>query len=671
MNDELKQYRSEIFRLLDAADVSISNIKPSDWVEKNRYMTSDVSPIEGPFSYENSPYAREIVDCLAPDHPARTVAVMKAAQIGFSTGVIEGGIGWIIDQNPGNILFLVGHADLVKDSMKKVDTMIDNSGIRDRIKSTSKRARNTKSGDTDTMKEFPGGYLKLGITNKKTLRNISMMYGFIDDFEGMEGESKEAGATTKMIEQRFAAFAQKKKLFYISTPELRETSNIEPVYEMGDKRKYFVPCPCCGEFIPWEWKTVMSDGTGDAGIVWELDDENELIDGSVGYKCQECGDVFDDSNKTDLIQMGEWRPTAKPSQPGYYSYHISALSAPIYMFGWTHYVRDYMEANPIGGRRDESKWKTFCNLVLGETYEASGAVADASELAGNCRDYEIGIIPERMSLDDGNGKIVMITCGADLGGMDDTVDSFDRDDARLDWEILAHAESGATYSIDHGSIGTFINMDKKHHLRKKYTYKHGAENSVWPLFEKLISTKLKTDSDGREMMIFMTGLDSGYMTKNAEIFADNSNMLVSLLKGDDDAKYINARRDLKTYRQSLSRSNLYLISTNYTKDNLFKDMGLKWSREFNNVQPFGYMNFPKPDGLRYGMKDYFSHYQSEQRIVDKNGAYRWVKQTGTQNHMYDCRLYALIARDIMLEKILAESKIKKGVWGDYIEMIKG
>ncbi|HEV8512296.1 MAG TPA: phage terminase large subunit family protein, partial [Cyclobacteriaceae bacterium] len=60
---------------------------------------------------------REVVDCLSPSHPARIVAVMKGAQVGFSTGVIENGIGWIISQNPGNILFMSGHELLAEESM--------------------------------------------------------------------------------------------------------------------------------------------------------------------------------------------------------------------------------------------------------------------------------------------------------------------------------------------------------------------------------------------------------------------------------------------------------------------------------------------------------------------------------------------------------------------------
>lgn len=659
---EIKFYSVNLNKIIDEADISISDVMPSAWCEENRMMTPDVSPIPGPFSYDNSPYLREVVDCLSPDHPAVIVAVMKGAQIGFSTGVIEAGIGWIISNSPGNILFLVGHEDLVKDAMKKVDRMIDNSGIRDFIKSTSKRKRNTKSGDTDQMKEFPDGYLKLGISNHKTLRNISMQYGFIDDFEGMKGSTKESGSTQKMIEQRFSAFAKKMKLFYISTPELKETSNIEPVYLLGDQRKYNIPCPCCNEHIPLEWsiKSEINDKEM-AGITWKVDVENNLIADSVGYTCQKCGGFFDDRNKTEMIQQGKWIPTAKPSKPGYYSYHISALYAPPYMFGWTHYVRDYMEANPIDGKRNEELWKTFKNLVLGETYEPTGESISANELQKNIRPYEIGTVPEKLSIADGNGKIVMLTCGCDLNGKEK--------DARLDYEIIAHSESGATYSIDHGSIGTFIPRDKHPERRDHWTYEHGVHNSVWPEFDEVLR-KIYERDEGPPLQIFYTGVDTGYQTSYAYQFVDQSNLNVVSLKGKDDEKFISPFADLKTFKQSREKGNLYLVESNHTKDTLSYHMGLKWDPENGNQQPFGFMNFPTPSDGKYLYSNYFSHFEAEHKVIDKKGTYRWLKKSQQhQNHLFDCRLYGIVARDILLDKLFKEMKIKNGVWKDYVNII--
>ena len=663
-------YQMQLMQILKAADVSISDIKPSEWAENSRYMSSDVSPMPGMFDYRNSPYTKEIVDCLDPAHPARIVVVMKGAQIGFTTGVIENGIGWIVAHQPGNILYLVGHEGLIKDTMKKVDTMIDNSGIRHLIKSSSQRIRNTKSGDTDKMKEFPGGYLKLGTANHGYLRNISMQYGFIDDFERMKGSDKSSGSTTEMIEQRFAAYYKKMKLMYISTPELKQTSNIEPEYLKGDQRKWHIPAPCCGEFIPLEWDIKSEFNEGEmAGITWELDESGELLPESVGYTCQKCGGFFDDRNKMELVRAGMYKPTAKPSEPGRYSYHISSLYAPTYMYDWAYYVQKYIEANPPHGARVESKWKTFKNLVLGETYEETGESVSANELQKqNIRPYEIGTIPEKISMADGNGRIVMLTLGSDLNGKED--------DARLDYEIIAHSETGATYSVDHGSIGTFIPRDKHPENREHFTYRRGAENSVWPHLEYLITKKYARDTDSGTMKIFMAGIDAGYMTNYVYEFIDNCNAPVVALKGDDDADFetmltgTKQNADLKTFRPARERSNLFLVATNHTKDILAGNMALKWDPEFHSQQPAGFMNFPTPSDGKYLFSNFFAHFESEHKIVDKRGNFRWLKKSKNhQNHLFDCRLYGMVARDLFLDKLFKTYKIKNGTWADYVSAV--
>lgn len=659
----MSEYKNIFLDIIESSRVKLSNIKPSDWVEKNRNMTLDVSPIPGKFSYRNSPYTREIIDCLSPDHPARKVGVMKGAQVGFSTGVIEGGIGWIISQNPGNILFLVGHEDLVKDAGTKIDRMIDNSGIRHLIKSTSLRARNVKSGDTDSMKEFPNGYLKLGIANHKVLRNISMMYGFIDDYESMKSSSEQSGSTKELIEQRFAAYAEKMKLFYISTPELEETSNINEVYLMGDQRKYHVKCPCCDEYIRFEWRIKSEiNPTEDAGMFWELDENNELIPGSVGYVCYKCGGFFDDSEKANLIRGGKWIPTAKPKEPGFYSYHISALYASTFMFTWEHYVRKYIEANPIGGHPDEGKNKTFQNLVLGYPYKKSGTSIKASQLMSNIREYKIGVIPEKLSMSDGNGRIVLLTLGSDMNGL--------LDDARLDYEIVAHSESGSTYSIMHGSIGTFINKDRGKTDREKLTYRHNAPNSVWNKFKEVITQKFQTDT-GRNMQVFISGLDCGYLKEHALEFLDTTSLFVVGLKGKGEDKYINKLADMKTFHNSKERPNdLYLVETNYTKDILASHMGLMWDSSWQESQPANFMNFPLPSDGKYMHKNYFRHFEAEEKVLDKNGNFIWQKKSSAhQNHMFDCRLYAHVVRDIMLDRVFKEVKMKNGTWNDYVELI--
>ena len=43
-------------------DVNLVKKKPSDWVEENIILPDGVSRYKGPFSYNISPYAKEIVN---------------------------------------------------------------------------------------------------------------------------------------------------------------------------------------------------------------------------------------------------------------------------------------------------------------------------------------------------------------------------------------------------------------------------------------------------------------------------------------------------------------------------------------------------------------------------------------------------------------------------------
>lgn len=658
----LQYYMSSISDVLDCAEVILNDILPSVWAENNRILTEGTS-MPGAFKFRNSPYAREILDSLAQSNPAKRIVVMKAAQIGFSTSVIENAIGWIISQDPGNILYLVGHESLVKDSMNKVEQMIDSCGIRHLIRSSIQRSRNNKSGDTDHRKEFAGGYMKLGIANHKALRNISMRYGFIDDFEAMKGKTEKSGDTVGMIEQRFAAFSKKKKLFYISSPETKDGSNIEPVYLEGDQRKYHVPCPCCGEYIRFEWEIQSEKDTSErAGITWSIDDSGRLDPKSVGYTCYKCGGFFTDENKDQLIQAGKWFPTATPTRPDTISFHISALYAPSYMDGWEEYVRKYMDANPVGEKRDEAKWKAFVTLVLGETYQQAEATISANQLQKNIRPYDIATIPGKLSQEDGNGKIVLLTLAADCNGTPD--------DARLDYEVVAWSETGASYSVKHGSIGTFIPKDPGKIERKKLTYRNNQPNSVWPEFLKVVNTRFPNDLNDKSIGIFLSGIDTGHYNEHIYPVVDNSNGKIIALKGKDQEKYINPLADVRTYKQSVNKANLYLVEGGLIKDQIAEQMGLTCNPKYHEAQPAGFMNFPLPGNGLYLFDNFFSHFESEHKVLDKDMMYRWLKKSQNhQNHMLDCRVYNIVVKDIFINRIFREMQIKNGIWADYVDVV--
>lgn len=663
MFNDSNLYTSQLKDIITSGIAQISTIKPSEWTEQNVVMGK---PRPGPFRYNYTPYAREIIDCLAPDHPARKVAVMKGAQIGFSSGIIIPGIGWMIKNNPGNCYFMVGAPDLIPKAVEKLDLMIDGAGLRSYIKPQVQRNRANKSGDTNFKKDFSGGYVSIGSANNhKAIAQVDLQYIFLDDLDAMRGQSKESGSLIKLIEQRAAAYKDIYKMFLISTPLVKTTSLIEPAYLAGDQRNFFVECPCCHEPIVLKW-SVPEGG----GMTWELNSQGQLIESSVGYVCQQCAGFFNDKDKYNLLNGGMWKPTATPSEEGYYSYHIPSLYAPIGMFDWAKYVKNLIACNPPNQPRIETQYQVFVNTCLGEAYESSAEAPKANSIQKNIRPYDIGTLPEKLSINDGNGKIVLLTCAADMNGL--------VDDARLDYEIVAWTETGASYSVQHGSIGTFIPREntRKHKVdREHWSYERNSPNSVWKEFDLLISQQYKTDT-GRNMQIFVSGLDCGHYSNFAYAYIDATNSHVIGLKGKEADKYIKFGIDVPLFKPARERSKLYILEVGLIKDDLSDYMALKWS-ENDDSQPNYFMNFPQPSNGLYGFTNYFEHFESEHRVIDTNTegagiAARWIKKSSNvQNHMWDCRVYNIALREIVVSLIGKELKIKNFTWKEYVEIVTG
>jgi phage terminase large subunit GpA-like protein len=668
-------YLEPVNDIVDATRLHLSTIRPSVWYEKNMVMPrGSASP--GPFSFEMTPYWREPLDCIAKDHPAKEVSIMKGAQLGGTAAVLNPIVGYMISQNPGNTMFLTGHTDLTDAAFVKIDHMIDNCGIRDLIRPNVNRAKSSRTGDTGKLKEFPGGTLWSGsVTNHNLLRQYDVMIMIVDDFDAAPMSSTKAGSTRELVQHRTNAFAHKKKIIWVSSPQIEGLSNIEDVFYKGDQRYYNVPCPCCQQPIILQW-SIDIDSREKAGITWKTDENGHLIRDSVGYICQKCAGFFTSSHKYEMNRAGFWVPTVIPIEENHYSYQISSLYSPPFMDDWHIYVQRYMNANPAGGKVIEEKNQTFTNIVLGLPYKQKGKSVDSNTLQQNIRNYEVGIVPEWKSHRDGNGKIVMLTCAADMNG----VMKDDRKDVRLDYEVKAWTESGASYSITHGSIGTFVFQENKLKQsqikdRARWTYEHGKPNSVWPEFEKVLNTIWQTDTGGK-MKILLTGLDTGHFTTFAYAFIDKTKCQnVIGLKGNKESEFRKFTADAPIFKPAQERVKLYLVDVNKIKDTLAADIEQKWDGS-PEVQPADFMNFPTPSKGLYLHKNYFIHYEAEERVIEnKDGegvAAVWKKKTAqSQNHFYDCAVYGYALREIWADMVFQQCKPKrKGNWHDFVAYAK-
>lgn len=655
--------------------------QPSIWAEKNIYLTSDMSRYQGYLKYDVSPYTREILDNLSPDSPVKMVSVMKCAQSGLTMTVIMPSLCYIISEAPAGVLFMAGDKELAKNSVRtRLDPMIQNAGLHHLIRPNVVRKKNQRTGDTDFSKEFAGGNIIVeGTKNADKMRQFSVKYIFADDWEAAPTSDKDEGSIRKLVEGRATSFGNMAKIFYISTPAIKQTSNIEPVYELGDQRKWHWQCPHCNDFVPLEWR-VKLDNNKFAGIKWLLDDEGKLNEKSVHYECQNCGGKIYEVEKSKLNTKGKWIATAVPSRKYFRSYYINALFIPPGFTSWIDLVYEWLEANPPNGQKDIEKLKTFLNIRLGVTWKETGESPRVNELMKNTRAYLPGTVPDKTSQEDGNGKIVMMTLACDLNGIMEQ----GNEDVRMDWEIVAHAYSGVSYSVDQGSIGTFkrdrdkTRQEKTEDLdRERWTANHNMENSIWPELKHLMEKEWYGE-DGETYTIMISGVDTGFCTNLCNEFItakENEHMFIVGIKGQAERDFRSSTKDSARVRQSRQESFLYILESNLLKDDLASFMKLQKGND--EYMPPNFMNFPQPHDGKYTMSGYFSQFESEHRVENKkNGSitgYKWEKRNSqVQNHFWDVKLYNYALTYIMMDiyRKADPKNIKMALtWPEFAELL--
>lgn len=667
---------AQILDLLDSFDYQISKELPTEWAEKYRVLTSDVTAFPGKMSYDRFPFWREPVNNLSPDHPMRIQTIQGGAQIGKSTGYIETGIGYLIKNHPGPMVMTLADKEQADIAVtKKIDQMLQNSGIAHLIRPNTLKKNNKRSGDTKDVKEFPGGSLQFFSIKSvdKIGRQNSYKYGFFDDIEAAARAQKFAGDILDLIFMRFNSYKDTMKISLISTSEKAHNSVIQYSFNQGDQRYYMMPCPLCGAHIKFIWYEKLEGSNEHVGVHFEKDDHGNLIEKSVGYICQECHGYFKESHKKEMLANGTWIATAKPSRSDWFSYHISGIYAPPGFFDWTHYAGQWLKIFPGDNIVLKQKLQVFLNLVLGQTYEEKGKSPKINQLAMNTRAYKIGEVPCNLSEADGNGKIIMLTCACDLNGFTD-------DDVRLDYEVVAHSETGNTYSVDAGSIGTFQRGDKSTH-RMRWTCRNNEPvNNIWDIFQRDILQKTYKGDNGRNYEIVIAGVDVGAFTKYVYPFVDKMSLqnrpLVTIgVKGDVD-KVRKHGVDTDTHKKSQERDNLYLLEVNQLKDIVADKVELIWNEGGSLTQPTGFMNFPQPDDGKYSYKNYFKQFESEEKTPKLNAdgteiGYVWKKKNSSvANHFWDCAVYTPAVRDIFVEHFFRMLKIKDISWPYFCKIVR-
>ncbi len=443
----------------------------SELAERKRYLPIGTTPFPGPWRNEVTPYLTEIMDCFSETSPVKKVVVMKGRRLGFTVGVGGNWFLYILDVAPGPALFVSGDKDMAETVFELIfDPMIESAGLGHKIFAQTEKKHSKKTGDKKERKDFAGGFFfVIGPNSGAKLKSLGFRYEYFDEVEAYPQEVKEEGDPIVLGERGADEYEPVSKFLYTSTPHIKHTSRIEPLFEKGDQRYYYVPCKHCGHMQRLHWR----DEDGNYRLKYEKDEMGRLIQKSVHYECEKCGGYWKNSDKSVFLPLGEWRPTAKPLEPNYRSYHLSSLYAPGGMRSWESICQQWIET-----KGDLTKQRVFVNTVLGETWEERG-VAPQWPLVMNKREgYETGTCP---------GEAYFLTVGADI----------QKD--RIEVEIVAWGKDKESWSVD------YIVLPGQ---------TEGIDGEVWIKLADLLI------ADHAGLPIKMAFIDAGYNTSTIYEFCD-------------------------------------------------------------------------------------------------------------------------------------------------------
>lgn len=354
----------------------------SQWADERRMLSSKASAEPGPWRTDRTPYLRAIMDCLSPASPVQRVVFMAGAQVG-KTECGNNWLGSIIDLFPGPTLAVQPTVDIaMRFSKQRIAPLIEESPtLREKVKP----ARSRDSGNTLFSKEFLGGVLMMtGANSAAGLRSMPIKNLFCDEVDAWPADCDGEGDPLTLAERRTTTFARR-KVFICSTPTVKDMSRIEREFLTSDQRRYYVPCPHCGEYQYLQW----------ANIRWTDDDP-----ATARYACEHCGTLIEEHYKTQMLRRGEWRATA-PSDGRTAGFHLSSLYSPLGWKSWAEIVSEFLRA-----KHDAPSLKVWVNTILGETFEEEYAARLGAEgLMARAEFYEPGVAPD--------GALV-VTAGVDV-----------------------------------------------------------------------------------------------------------------------------------------------------------------------------------------------------------------------------------------------------------------
>lgn len=584
------------------AAIPDGSLKISQWADRYRILPPERSTRPGPWSTALVPYLREPMDCVtSPD--VEEIDFMASSQVA-KTEFLVNVAGYFIHIDPSPILFVAETDDKAQAWSK--ECFAPTVRVTPELKALVSDVRARDSENTIFHKNFPGGHIGIvAATSPASLSSRPIRIVLLDECDAFKPTAE--GDPVDLATKRATTFSNR-KIAKVSSPRDRDSSTIEPAYLATDRRKYFVPCPHCGEFQVLAWtegrcccpKEDLAEKCQLRHGFVKWDDDPALA----YYVCVN-GCQIDESEKAGMLAAGEWRAErALRKKAGFW---INELYSPF--VSWPEMVENFLSK-----KDDPESLRVFVNTSLAETWDPISGQIQTKDLTERQETYKPTTIPE---------GILIIVCGVDV----------QRD--RLELEIKGYGEGFESWGID-------------------YLVLPGspAHAQVWQDLETVLGSSYTTEA-GRTMKITAAAIDSGDGVHTNDVYKfahKHARRRVYAIKGANTPGKPLVSPPTKQGKPPVW---LFTVGTTTAKDSIAARLALKPKEEGQPLLGPGVCHFPK-----HYPETYFQQLRAEKPISRQWGGktvrfWEPIKE-GIRNEALDCFVYCEFA----LHNFLARTRLK-------------
>ena len=591
------------------------NLTVSEWAEKHRRLSSETAAEPGRWRNTRTPYLREPMDAFT-DPRIRRVVMVAASQVGKSE-FINNTIGYIVDQDPGSVLFVHPTTIDAKDYSKlRIAPMVrDCPTLSTKVVAPKSRS----SGNTVLQKTYPGGILTLcGSTEAHALASKPIRYVFGDERDRLAKSAGDEGDPWKLAMARQTTFYNAKAV-EVSTPTIKGASPIVDSYNEGTMERWKSRCPHCGEYHEITWEDIRFEYEEQ-----EVNHQRVFQVTKVFYMCPDCACVSDElAMKRQPAKWVADNPAAYAN--GVRSFWLTAFVSQ--WKSWESIVLDFLQA-----QGDSRKMQVVYNTVFGKLWENRGDLEDEDSLLQRREEYPA-------ELPDG---VLVLTCGIDT------------QDDRLEYEVVGHGHFGETWGIEKGIIMGRPDADE-----------------TWTALDANVLDRLFHFEDGLGLPVSLSFQDEGghFTQEVRQRCRDRIGKKLFCVKGiyGQDRAYTAPPKQVRIVINQTHVGSCwqYQIGVDAGKQHIMDNLRVKTPGP-------RYCHFPKRDDYGAG---YFSGLLSERLTYNEKNArhpWKWEKIPGHErNEALDCRNYAMAAFEVLPKNLDAIDRNIQAARGKAVDLSAG